>query len=293
LQHLDKKEGLPSEKQMKSLKKVGASLTQLKIDIEAKEKDIAAMKQKESDLYRKKIAEFEEELKTYQGGLKKEAYYFYKSGLELGQQRIADVSADLDRRDNEMGELQHIADNFSYPQELNNSRKLMSAMRDDVLHVKQLWDFEVKRIQETERFLVQKWGSIVAGDMEDEIKHLFKNLKEIKVDRKCDAYQGMQDVMKKWTTFCPLVGELLDKAMRPRHWTQLMALCGKNITVSPDVLLAICGIWSCTNSPIRAKTVLIRQSRSQRWKSCSQRSQRNGQKSTSNSRHIRIRMCRS
>jgi len=58
--HLDKKEGLPSDKQMKQLKKIGVNLTQLKIDIEAKEKDIAPMKQKESDLYRKKIADFEE-----------------------------------------------------------------------------------------------------------------------------------------------------------------------------------------------------------------------------------------
>jgi dynein heavy chain len=237
LYHLDKKEGLPSDKQMKQLKKIGANITQLKTDIEAKEKDIAPMRQKESDLYRKKIVEFEEELKTYQSGLKKEGYYFYKSGLELATDRIHGVTADLDKRDNEMSELQHIADNFKYSQELNNSKKVMAAMRDDVLHAKQLWEFETFRIQLSERFLVQKWGTIVAGDMEDEIKSAFKKLKDIKVDRKCDAFQGMQDIMKKWTTFCPLVGELLDKAMRTRHWTQLMGLCGKNITVTPDVLL--------------------------------------------------------
>ena len=28
--------------------------------------------------------------------------------------------------------------------------------------------------------------------------------------------------MKKWTVFCPLVGELRDPAMRQRHWAQLM-----------------------------------------------------------------------
>ena len=31
-----------------------------------------------------------------------------------------------------------------------------------------------------------------------------------------------QDVVKKWTVFCPLVGELRDPAMRQRHWAQLM-----------------------------------------------------------------------
>lgn len=195
------------------------------------------MQQKESDLYKKKIAEFEVELKTYQGGLRKEAYYYYKSGLELAMKRLNDVTYDLDRRDAEMDELHHIASNFSYPEELNNSRKLMQAMREDVANMRQLWEFEVLRIKVIESFLVQRWGQVVPGEMEDEIKSLFKKLKEVKVDRKTDAYQGMQDVVKKWTIFCPLVGELRDPAMRQRHWTQLMNLCGKAIVVHPDILL--------------------------------------------------------
>ena len=76
LAHLEK-EGLPGDKQMKQLKKIGANLTQLKEDIVAKEKEIQPMEQKESELYRKVIADFEEELKTYQSGLRKEAYFFY------------------------------------------------------------------------------------------------------------------------------------------------------------------------------------------------------------------------
>ena len=43
-----------------------------------------------------------------------------------------------------------------------------------------------------------------------------------------------KDVVKKWTVFCPLVGELRDPAMRPRHWTQLMDLCGKQIQVTRE-----------------------------------------------------------
>jgi dynein heavy chain len=239
LTHLDKKEGLPADKKMKNLKKIGANLTQLKADCGVKDKEITTMKEKESNLYRKKITEFEEELKTYQGGLKKEAYYFYKSGLELAQKRIGDVTADLDRHENTMEELQHIADNFSYPKELNASRKVMQQMRDDVKDAKALWEFEVYRIQQAEKFLVQKWGTFNSGEMEDDVKETFKRLKVFKVDslKKCDAFISMQDILKKWVVFCPLVGELKDKAMRERHWTQLMGLCGKNINVTPDILL--------------------------------------------------------
>lgn len=231
------REGLPSDKQLKQLKKIGANLVQLKQDIVAKEKEIQPMVQKESEFYKKGIADFENELKTYQGGLKKEAYYFYKSGLELAQKRLQDVTTDLDNFDKRMDDLLHIATNFNYPEELNNSKKIMVAMREDVANCKGLWEFEVQRIKVTEGFLVVRWGQVVAGDMEDEIKALFKKLKEVKVDRKCDAFVGVQDVVKKWTVFCPLVGELRDPAMRQRHWAQLMDQCGKSITVTPEILL--------------------------------------------------------
>ena len=166
-----------------------------------------------------------------------EAYFFYKSGLELAQKRLNDVTSDLDRQQNRMDELRHIATNFKYVDDLNNSVKIMTAMREDVASMKMLWEFEVKRITTTETFLVVKWGDVQPADMEDEIKALFKKLKEVKVDRKCDAYMGIQEIVKKWTVFCPLIGELKDPAMRARHWTQLMVLCGKSITVNKDVLL--------------------------------------------------------
>jgi dynein heavy chain len=231
------KEGLPGDKQLKQLKKIGANLNQLKDDIVAKEKEIQPAQQKESELYKKKIADFEAELKTYQGGLRKEAYYFYKSGLELAVKRLNDVTADLDKFQARMDDLTYIATNFSYAELLSPSVKLMQLGREDVTSMRSLWEFEQLRIHQTEQFLVVRWGNVVAAEMEDEIKALFKKLKEVKVDRKCDAYLGIQDVVKKWVTFLPLAGELRDPAMRTRHWTQLMELCGKSITVTPDILL--------------------------------------------------------
>mmetsp|Transcript_146756 Transcript_146756/g.471049 ORF Transcript_146756/g.471049 Transcript_146756/m.471049 type:complete len:4209 (+) Transcript_146756:103-12729(+) len=231
------KEGIPGEKQMKSLKKIGANLRQLKDDIVAKEKEIQPMQERESNLYRKVIADYENDLKTYQGGLRKEGYFFYKSGIELATKRVGDVTKDLDTYQSRMDELLHIATNFLYPDEVGNSKKVMQAMREDVLNMKSLWEWESKRITSTELFQVVRWGEVVPMDMEDEIKALFKRLKECKVDRKCDAYIGMQDIIKKWTVFCPLVGELKDPSMRQRHWTQLMDVCGKSIEVNASVLL--------------------------------------------------------
>ena len=55
-----------------------------------------------------------------------------------------------------------------------------------------------KAMQVTEAFLVQRWGVLQPGQMEEDVKALFKKLKEVKVDKKCDAFIGMTDVVKKW-----------------------------------------------------------------------------------------------
>lgn len=57
--------------------------------------------------------------------------------------------------------------------------------------------------------------------MEDEVKKLQKTLKEMKVDKKANAYNGILEEIKKWLIFLPLIAELRDPAMRERHWQKL------------------------------------------------------------------------
>ena len=63
LKHLER-EGIPSDKQFKILKKISDQITLLKENCKKVEKDIAPIVQRESDIYQKKIAEFEEVLKA-------------------------------------------------------------------------------------------------------------------------------------------------------------------------------------------------------------------------------------
>ncbi len=133
--------------------------------------------------------------------------------------------------------LHHIAVNFDYPQMLATSLKVLGQIKDDVNSCRSLWKFEEQRILQAEIHLSQRWGDVRPSDMEDEVKALTKKLREVKVERKCDAYLGIQDILKKWGIFCPLMSELRDPAMRDRHWTQLMGLTGKTVAISGALLL--------------------------------------------------------
>ncbi|CAK9103509.1 Dynein alpha chain [Durusdinium trenchii] len=243
LAHIER-EGVPVEKQLKSLKKVCNALVHLRTLCHSTEQAIQPMVQVQSEIYKGRIAAFEQSLRSYQAGLKQEAYYYYRSGVELAFQRIQTVTTHLDMKTAELEDLHLIAKNFDYPDEVKESFKIMNMMREDVALIKSLWDHEVARIRLAESYLVKRWGTVDALQMEDDIKTNFKKLKEYKVDKRLDVYTGMQEVIKRWVIFCPLVAELLDPSMRPRHWMALVHLCGKSVDVSKVKDLLLRDMWT-------------------------------------------------
>jgi dynein heavy chain len=92
--------------------------------------------------------------------------------------------------------------------------------------MKALWD-HIDKCQVTfEKFMVTKWVETSPFVLEDDVKKLMKILKDMKIDKKANAYQGILDEIKKWLVFLPLIAELADDAMRERHWDMIKAKVG-------------------------------------------------------------------
>jgi len=81
--------------------------------------------------------------------------------------------------------------------------------------------------------------------MEDEVKSLRKQLLEIKgIDRKSNTFLGINEDIKKWATFMPLLNELKDPSMiveDGRHWKKVKTLVQQEFEV--DDSLFIQKIW--------------------------------------------------
>jgi dynein heavy chain len=86
-----------------------------------------------------------------------------------------------------------------------------------------------------------KYLEINPGDMEDEVKSLRKQLLDIKgVDRKSNTFLGINEDIKKWATFMPLLNELKDPSMiveDGRHWKKVRDLVQKNFEVDNTLLI--------------------------------------------------------
>lgn len=59
----------------------------------------------------------------------------------------------------------------------------------------------------------------------------------MKVDKKCNSYLGIQDEVKKWLVFLPLIAELRDDAMRDRHWKMIKDKVQKDFEIDDNLFL--------------------------------------------------------
>jgi dynein heavy chain len=103
--------------------------------------------------------------------------------------------------------------------------------------MKGLWD-HISGCQKTfDGYLSTLWSKTEPFEMEDEAKKLLKTLKDMKVDKRANAYSGLLDEIKKWLIFLPLIAELADQAMRERHWDSIRAKVGKNFVIDDNFKL--------------------------------------------------------
>jgi dynein heavy chain len=103
--------------------------------------------------------------------------------------------------------------------------------------MKILWD-HIDVCQGTfERFMSNKWVETQPFEMEDEVKKLMKKLKDMKIDKKANAYQGILEEIKKWLVFLPLIAELADQSMRSRHWDMIKEKVGVQFVIDDNLLL--------------------------------------------------------
>ena len=70
------------------------------------------------------------------------------------------------------------------------------------------------------------------------MKKLLKTLKDMKVDKRANAYNGILDEIKKWLNFLPLIGELRDPSMLERHWDSIRKLVKTEFVVDANLSLS-------------------------------------------------------
>ena len=101
--------------------------------------------------------------------------------------------------------------------------KQLKACRCEVKMLKNLWDLITLVQSSFADWKTTLWSDINVENMELDCRKFVKDIRGLdKESRAWDAFTGLESSVKNMVTSLRAVGELQNKAIRERHWEQLM-----------------------------------------------------------------------
>lgn len=212
---------MAKDSQIKAIKKCFDNWSHLKRQAKETKKDIASTVENEKEKTKSMIKKLEDDLKNYTNDLKKREFYYYKTGPDESITKLTSVNTEIVAFEERIQDYGYNAEKFEVPELIEPSVSSVEGIKSEIESMNVLWD-HIKLCQSTfEDYMKMKWLETKPYDMEEDVKKLQKVTKDIKCDRKCNAYVGLMQDIKSWLVFLPLIAELRDEAMRERHWTAL------------------------------------------------------------------------
>jgi dynein heavy chain len=229
--------GMAKDSQIKGVKKLFEEWNQLKKVAKDTKKEIAPFVSNESEKNNNQIKKLEEELKVFTADLKKRDFYYYKTGVVKGKALLGGVDDEIKKFELKIEDFGYNSDKFGQPDLITNSQKSVETIKIDMVNMNALWGHIEECLMTFDGYMTAKWNDTDPFAMEEEVKKLMKTLKDMKVDRKCNAYLGIMDEIKKWLILLPMIGELRTDAMRERHWQKLRDEVKQDFTVDDKLTL--------------------------------------------------------
>ena len=230
LRMLEKQE-MPRDADMKKVRKAQEEWNNLQKLSQVVEREIQNPVKAESEKARADILKFEESLKDYYVQMKKESFYIYKTGVEEATSRLDSVKEDIKKFEEQITNYDYFSKMFSFPEAIGPATKNLDQIKSEVNAITNLWTHIKNCEQRFTEYKIKKWADVNTMDMEEEVKKMRKDLMDLKgVDKRCLAFTGISEEIKRWQTFLPLLGELKNPAMETtdrRHWKKLKDLVKK------------------------------------------------------------------
>ena len=227
----------PKDSETKKLKKISENWVSVQKKAKEVKKDIAPTVATEADKCKNQIKNFEESLKVYSQEIKKKEFQRFETGVEKSIKLLQEEEARLNNDQNTLNELDFLCKSFGFPEAIQGCSKQLEQNLTEISTMRQLWNHTDKSINTYNSYLETPWGEVNSLDWEEDNKKLMKDLRDIKVDRKCNAFLGLNSEIKNWSIFLPLVSQLKEDCMMDRHWEKLKKEIEKDFEINSNVKL--------------------------------------------------------
>jgi dynein heavy chain len=222
---------------IKNFNKANKEWKELKDMQKVVKKEIMPLVGAEKDKNTHNIKNLEDSIVQFTQDMKKREFFQYKCGTAVALEKLDLVFDELKVFEDSIVDYGGNAAKFGDPGQITKATKDIEGIKITIDIMKVLWDHIDFCGKTFESFYSAKWIGLNAADMEDQVKKLMKTLKDMKVDKRANAYVGILDEIKKWIVFLPLITELANDAMLDRHWTDLKKKIGAEFTVDDKLVL--------------------------------------------------------
>ncbi len=173
--------------------------------------------------------------------MKKRKMWDFETGVEAAATDMGKADYWLRTLGEELEENATLCRLFEFPKLIDKARAMYDDMKSWMVEMRRLWDVAKKAedfIGNARRIL---WAEMNVDDLEDGAKRCMKLVKGLSKDvRWSNAFIMLDKECKDFLNTVPLIQNLGNKAMRGRHWKQIMEVTHKNFVPpldNPEMIL--------------------------------------------------------
>ena len=194
-----------NESQLKAFQKSNKEWQDVKKLAKDVKKEIQPLVVQENEKNNNNIKSLEEDITHFTQEMRKREFFQYKCGVKVALEKLGGVFDELKVFEQKIEDYGENAKKFGNPDLINKAVKDIEGIKVTVKCMNELWG-HIELCQKTfAEFLGTKWTETDPGEQEDLVKKLMKTLKDMKVDKRANAYNGILDEIKKWLNFLPLI----------------------------------------------------------------------------------------
>ena len=189
----------------------------------------------QQDRVRQDTDEFRNRVSEFMANFKVQAPFEFSTDSMQAYKRVNQYNLDLEAMENEGATINTQQELFEVAviawRDLVNCRAELSML-------KLMWDHVQLVVDIFAMFRATTWGNVDCEALADITKRLQKDIKSLpRPAHKWDVHIGLTALLAAMATTLPLIQDLRDDAMRPRHWTQLMQVTGSTFVVDDKLQL--------------------------------------------------------
>jgi dynein heavy chain len=195
--------------------------------------NVAPLQANEVDSLQKKANKFEAKNFQFREDFKKKAPFKFEIGPTKAYEILDQNQLEIVHMEQEASGLKESADLFELSIPVY---KQLSDCRREISMIKTLWDMVSLVTFLFDSWKTTLWTTIDIDAMDIRCRDLTKDLRKMDKEMKVwDVYIGLDQMVKDMITSLRAVGELRSKAIRDRHWKQLMVTTGVTFVITDSM----------------------------------------------------------